>query len=67
MGGGGLVFWAASLELASVDWVMSLDPLWFSTIWGMIYMVGEGLTAMALMCMVLCSWRRSSRCIRSCA
>jgi hypothetical protein len=53
LGGGGLVFWAATLELASVDWVMSLDPLWFSTIWGMIYMVGEGLTALALMAIVL--------------
>jgi hypothetical protein len=53
LGGGALVFWAATLEIASVDWVMSLDPLWFSTIWGMIYMVGEGLTALALMCIVL--------------
>ena len=53
LGSGGLVFWAATLELASVDWVMSLDPLWFSTIWGMIYMVGEALTALALMTIVL--------------
>ncbi len=53
LGGGGLVFWAATLELAAVDWVMSLDPLWFSTIFGMIYMVGQALTALALMAMVI--------------
>ena len=53
LGGGGLVFWAATLEIAAVDWVMSLDPLWFSTIFGMIYMVGQGLTALALMAIVI--------------
>jgi hypothetical protein len=53
LGGGGLVFYAITLTLAAVDWVMSLDPVWFSTIWGMLYMGGQALTAMAFMIVVL--------------
>ena len=53
LGGGGLVFYALSITLAAVDWVMSLDPIWFSTIWGMLYMVAQILTAMAFVLVVL--------------
>jgi len=53
LGGGGLVFWAITLTLASVDWVMSLDPIWFSTIWGMIYMGGTALSAMSFCLIVM--------------
>jgi hypothetical protein len=53
LGGGGVLFYAISLTLAAVDWVMSLDPIWFSTIWGMLYMGGQALSAMAFMLVVL--------------
>src|SRR5262249_23183586 len=32
---------------ASFDWVMSLDPHWYSTIFGLLFMVGQGLTGIA--------------------
>jgi hypothetical protein len=33
---------------ASVDWIMSLEPDWFSTAFGMLFMVGQVLTAFSL-------------------
>lgn len=53
LGGGGLVFYAVTVSLAAVDWVMSLDPVWYSTIWGMLYMAGQALLTMAFMIVVL--------------
>jgi len=49
----GLLIWAWSLTFAAVDWGMSLDPHWFSTIYGMLYMIGEALSAMAFSIMIL--------------
>ena len=53
LGGGGLLFYAITISLAAIDWVMSLDPIWYSTIWGMLYMAGQALHAMAFMIVVL--------------
>jgi hypothetical protein len=47
LSGGGLVVYSVTVLFMSVDWVMSLDPHWFSTIWGMLFMVGQGLSAFA--------------------
>jgi len=49
----GLLFLVITVTLASVDWVMSLDPEWFSTIFGLITIQGWGLTALALTIVVL--------------
>ena len=38
----------ADLSFAAVDWVMSLDPHWGSTIYGFIFLVGQGLSALVL-------------------
>lgn len=43
----GLVVYGLTTFFASVDWLMSLDPLWYSTIFGMMFMVSHGLTTMA--------------------
>ncbi len=51
--GPGLVIWALTVTFMAVDWVMSLDPHWASTIYGMLFMAGEGLSALALMIIVL--------------
>ncbi|MGO8815782.1 MAG: hypothetical protein ACLQVG_14115 [Terriglobia bacterium] len=48
----GLVIFGLTVTFACVDWVMSLEPHWFSTIYGMIFMVTEALAAMALMTVV---------------
>ncbi len=47
LSGPGLVIYGLTVTYASVDWVMSLEPQWFSTIYGMIFMVSEALAAMA--------------------
>ena len=43
----GLVLYALTVSLAAVDWVMSLDPTWGSTIYGLIFLAGQGLSALA--------------------
>lgn len=45
--GPGLLIYALTVTFSSVDWMMSLDPKWYSTIFGMMFMVGHGLEAMA--------------------
>ena len=43
----GLVIWSGCVTCASVDWVMSLEPHWFSTIYGFLFIVIECLVALA--------------------
>jgi hypothetical protein len=45
--GPGLVLFGLTITFASIDWLLSLDPEWFSTIYGMLIMAGEGLSALA--------------------
>jgi hypothetical protein len=49
----GLLFLVLTLTFASVDWVMSLDPEWFSTIFGLLTVASFGLSALALTITVL--------------
>jgi hypothetical protein len=51
--GPGLVFYVVLMTLGSVDWLMSLDPHWYSTMFGFIIVVGQGLAALALASAVL--------------
>jgi hypothetical protein len=53
LSGGGLVAYAVTVFFMSVDWVMSLDPHWFSSIYGMLFMVNQGLSALAFTIAVL--------------
>jgi hypothetical protein len=52
---GGLLVYALTITFASIDWVMSLDPHWFSTIFGILFMGGQGLSALAFVIVVLAS------------
>ncbi|MFQ5737677.1 MAG: hypothetical protein ACE5JX_01580 [Acidobacteriota bacterium] len=47
LSGPGLVLYGATVTFSSIDWAMSLEPHWFSTIYGMMFMVGQSLTALA--------------------
>jgi hypothetical protein len=49
----GLLFLVLTVSLASVDWIMSLDPHWYSTIFGLLTVVGQGLSALAFTIAVL--------------
>ncbi|MEP6994625.1 MAG: hypothetical protein ABI968_08905 [Acidobacteriota bacterium] len=48
LSGGGLVVYALTTTFTSIDWVMSLEPHWYSTMYGVLYMVGQALGALAL-------------------
>ena len=45
--GAGILVYALTVTFAMVDWTMSVNPHWFSTIWGMLYIGGQGLSAFA--------------------
>jgi hypothetical protein len=57
--GPGLVFWGFSVTFMAVDWVLSLDPHWFSTMFGLLIIAGQGLTGIAFLItlLVLFSYR----------
>lgn len=44
---GGLLGYGLTITFASFDWVMSLEPHWFSTMFGVLLMGGQGLSGMA--------------------
>jgi hypothetical protein len=43
----GLVAYGLTMTFASIDWVMSLEPHWFSTMYGVMTIVGQILNALA--------------------
>lgn len=43
--GPGILLYAFTMTFASFDWMMSLRPHWFSSIYGMIVIAGQALTA----------------------
>jgi hypothetical protein len=53
LSGPGLVLYVASVTFMSVDWMMSLDPEWFSTIVGVLMIGGSGLSTMAFVILVM--------------
>lgn len=46
---GGLLLYALTMTFASMDWGMSLEPHWFSTLYGVMFMGGQGLSTFAFM------------------
>ena len=46
------MLYSLTISFAAVDWVMSLDPHWGSTIYGLIFMAGQGLSALAF-CVIM--------------
>lgn len=49
----GAVFYIFSISFAAVDWAESLEPRWASSMWGFLFMGAQGLTAMAMLILVL--------------
>lgn len=55
----GIVLYCLAASFASVDWLMSLQPHWFSTIYGVYFLGGQGISALAFLIVVaLFLWRR---------
>jgi hypothetical protein len=47
--GPGLLFWGLSVTFMAIDWILSLDPHWFSTMFGLLFLAGQGLNALAFL------------------
>jgi hypothetical protein len=47
LSGPGLVIYAVTITFAAYDWLMSLNPEWYSTIFGLLVIVGQALSAVA--------------------
>jgi hypothetical protein len=53
LSGPGMVLFVATVTFASIDWVMSLDPEWSSTIFGLLFVAAWGLSALAFTVAIL--------------
>ena len=53
--GPGIVAYGMGMTFASVDWAMSLEPHWFSTIYGVMFIVGQGLATLAF-AVIVSAW-----------
>lgn len=53
LSGGGLVLWGLTVTFSGIDWVMSLNARWYSTAFGMVYMVAQGLSALSFILVML--------------
>jgi hypothetical protein len=53
LSGFGVVFYSALLFILVIYWVMSLDPTWYSTIYGFQYLVGQAFMVLPLAILTL--------------
>lgn len=53
LSGPGLVIYALTLTGASIDWVMSLDPTWYSSVYGLLFLVAQGYAALSLVTLII--------------
>jgi hypothetical protein len=58
--GPGLIFHALAVTFMSIDWVKSQDPTWVSTMWGLLFIASQMLTAMAFLITVMVMLHRYS-------
>jgi len=56
----GIIVYGLTITFASIDWAMSLEPHWFSTIYGMLFIVGQPLAALAFVIAVAVRLSESS-------
>jgi len=54
-----LIVFAVTVTFASVDWMMSLDPHWYSTMYGVYYFCGCVVGFFAFMCILTVAMRRA--------
>lgn len=53
LSGAGLVIYSLVLTGMCVDWVMSLDPTWYSSMYGFLFLVSQAYAALALVVLVV--------------
>jgi hypothetical protein len=57
--GPGIVVYALTMTAAVIYWVMSLDPTWYSSIYGLLFLVGQGYMVLAFSIIVVISLSKS--------
>ena len=48
LSGHGILVYALTMTAAAIYWVMSLDPTWYSSVYGLLFLVGQIYTVLAL-------------------
>src|ERR1700744_5278776 len=48
LSGFGVLLYSLTMTVCAIDWVMSLDPTWYSSIYGLMFLVGQGYGVLAL-------------------
>lgn len=59
LSGPGIIMYVFSISFAAIDWVMSINPHWASTIYGFLYVAGQLISSMALMIITVILLARS--------
>jgi hypothetical protein len=57
--GPGLVIYALTMTAAVIYWAMSMDPTWYSSVYGLLFLVGQGYLVLALSIVVAVSLARA--------
>jgi hypothetical protein len=57
----GLILYVLTMTFASVDWLMSLEPHWYSTIFSIVVISGQGLSAIAVAIIALAALSNDKR------
>lgn len=55
--GFGFVLWALSVTFASIDWAMSIEPHWYSSMYPVLFMAGQAVSAFAFS-VIAAAWLR---------
>ncbi|MCZ6508679.1 MAG: hypothetical protein O7A04_11625 [Acidobacteria bacterium] len=48
----GLILYVLTASAASVDWLMSLDPHWYSSLYGVMFVVGQGVAGFSFIILI---------------
>jgi hypothetical protein len=49
----GIIVFAGTISFAAIDWMMSLEPEWYSTIYGVYYFAGSVLSSLAFLVLAI--------------
>jgi hypothetical protein len=49
---GGLLVYSITMSFASVDWLMSREPHWYSTVFGLMIMAGQGISGLCVLIVI---------------
>jgi len=58
LSGPGIVVYSLTMTAAVIYWVMSMDVTWFSSVYGLLFLVGQGFSVLALSILVVVSLSR---------